>query len=357
MVGKLTDDRFLSGSMMAAAMGYSKWQTPNDVLKVLKNARDGNPRIEIPVTEQMELGNRLEPIIQSITADRLGCDLSADIDIPYSYGDVKNNDYFEVSLDGLLHPTHKKTIQHDPDAGIYVMAHTKNITLEGIGVSEAKNTSVYPEDIPDFSRGVFQLHAQMLAYGAKWGALSIMYQGRTVRTFLYEPDEQIIKLMLEQIKRVYENLEQSKWFLTNEPKEHVLHFPLAHSKEPPLILDMDQHAFDNIFHNPEDEEAEETEGPLTVGDLCEAIATGDDLIRAGKKQREAAMTGLMMIMGNYAKAEVYGDPNVSYKISWPMRKVKAKPAKPAQPEKVERQKTITVKRIIDKGKDDARAGN
>ena len=59
----------------------------------------------------------------------------------------------------------------------------------------------------------------------------------------------------------------------------------------------------------------------------------------------------MMIMGNYATAEVYGDPNVSYKISWPMRKVKAKPAKPAQPEKVERQKTITVKRIIDKGTD------
>ena len=70
-LGKLTRDDELSNSLLAAAMGKSQWQTPNEVLKNCHNASKGID-ISIDETAIMQIGNYLEKPLIELAAKRVG---------------------------------------------------------------------------------------------------------------------------------------------------------------------------------------------------------------------------------------------------------------------------------------------
>ncbi len=79
------------------------------------------------------------------------------------------------SLDGSAQGR-GQVIVSDPDNGIYVVGQD-SITLDGVGVLEAKLTAMEPEDTPPLWRGPIQLQAQMDIMQAKWGVLATLYKG------------------------------------------------------------------------------------------------------------------------------------------------------------------------------------
>jgi hypothetical protein len=75
MVGKLTpDDGTLSASKIPALLGLSPYKTPNELLKEAIDAANGIPPSRLSQSEQMRLGDLLEPTILREAAYRLDLD-------------------------------------------------------------------------------------------------------------------------------------------------------------------------------------------------------------------------------------------------------------------------------------------
>ena len=70
-LGKLTRDDEISNSLLAAAMGKSTWQTPNEVLKNCHDASKGI-NIQTEATAIQEVGNYLEKPLIDLAAKRVG---------------------------------------------------------------------------------------------------------------------------------------------------------------------------------------------------------------------------------------------------------------------------------------------
>ena len=88
MVGKITDNRLLSGSLIAPLMGDNPYTTPNTLLTNILGARKIDPfKVQnIEQNEAMEWGDIHEPVIIKRTADILGIDKVTDkVRVPYHY--------------------------------------------------------------------------------------------------------------------------------------------------------------------------------------------------------------------------------------------------------------------------------
>jgi len=197
MAGKLTDDKEMSASRLAALMGFSKYSTQNDELQFSMNAIDGKERPEIS-NEAMGWGNTLEPVILTVSVKKIGLTkFDTDIRKPYRHESLP----LQCSLDGTAEGAGLE-IKNDPANGIYVVGQD-SIVLRGTGVLEAKLTKVFPEDAQtiDLARGPIQLQGQLLVTGHQWGAVCVLYSGMTLRIFLfaahYETQKAIAKACLE----------------------------------------------------------------------------------------------------------------------------------------------------------------
>jgi len=188
MVGKLTPNDILSCSRLPAVLGFSKFRTANDELKVSIDALHGKEP-EFISNEAMEWGNRLEKDILKESATRLGIE-SYDLehDKPYFHKDIP----LACSLDGTATGSGQE-IFTDIEKGIYVMGKD-SIKLNGTGILEAKLTGQEVEDTPAVYRGVVQLQGQMDIMEASWGALCVLYKGTKLRIFLYEYNEDQVNL-------------------------------------------------------------------------------------------------------------------------------------------------------------------
>ncbi len=80
MVGKITDNRLLSGSVIPTLMDDNAYTTPNTLLTNILGARKIGPfKVHnIEQNEAMEWGNIHEPVIIKRTADNLGIDKVTD---------------------------------------------------------------------------------------------------------------------------------------------------------------------------------------------------------------------------------------------------------------------------------------
>lgn len=183
MVGKVTPSTMLSASRLPAVMGISRYQTPNDELEASIRALQGI-EVEFEAKEAMEWGNAMEPIILTEAAHRL--ELS---DLVIDHPEARFHDSLPLccSLDGTG-DGRGQVIRTDAEAGIYVIGQD-SITLDGIGVLEAKLTAMDVEDVPPLWRGVVQLQAQMDIVRAKWGAVCVLYRGTEMRIFLFAPHQ------------------------------------------------------------------------------------------------------------------------------------------------------------------------
>lgn len=316
MAGKKTPDTMLSASRLPALMGLSKFSTPNDELELSIAAIKSEER-DNKQNESMAWGDRLEPVILREAAERLQLsDLVTEHEQAYYHDSLP----LCCSLDGTG-DGRGQVITTDPDAGIFVIGQ-ESITLDGVGVLEAKLTAVQAEDAPALYRGPIQLQGQMDIIQAKWGAVCVLYRGVELRIFLFEPHAQT----LESIKQVTLDFQRrlDKFKDTGE----IDFYPPANSEDA-----------DRMFPVAEDKTVQlDSEAELLAWKILDAKQRATQ----AETDRAAAEKDLKVLLGE-AKAGVAG----KYEIKWPMRSFKAQPQKivPAKEAYSIRQSTLSVKEI------------
>ena len=316
MVNKVTPDTMLSASRLPAVMGLSKYRSPNDELQYSIRAIMGEERENIG-NEAMEWGNQLEPIILTEAAKRLEL---ADVQLEHTAAFYHPTLPLACSLDGYADGRGQR-IRTDYEAGIIVVGQDE-IELAGYGVMEAKLTAVAPEDMPALYRGPIQLQAQMDIMSAKWGALCVLYQGTSLRVFLFAPHQQTINTIAQVTTEFQAKLD--KFRETGE----IDYYPPANSKDA-----------DRMF--PE-VSAETVRLPSEAERLAEDVIRAKADIEAAEQRRSLAEAELKMLLGNAPKGMTD-----RFQISWPMRSYKAQPEKIIPPKEAYsiRQSTLSIKEL------------
>ena len=315
MVGKVTTIQKMSASRLPNIMGFSPWSTPNDELDVTLRARkEGVHHYEIKVGEAADWGNDLEDIILTRAAEKLGLsDLRLEYDKPYVYKDI-----LQASLDGGA-KAQRLVVNTDPDAHIYVMNAIGNTTLDGPGVLEAKLTRAAPSDTPAPYRGPIQLQGQMLCTGAQWGVIATLYQGVELYLYVYKADQEMQQKIIMACSDFERRVRDEDWY------------PAMSAAE---AADMKGDAPEDVHMDADD-------------DLKEKIERLAHL-RTELKAYEALVTDLQLdIMNAMGEANVCNTER--YRVTWPVRRVKAKPAQTKEISAVEehwaRAKTLKVEEL------------
>ena len=317
MVGKVTTIQKMSASRLPNIMGFSPWSTPNDELDTTIRARkEGVHHYEIQVGEAADWGNEFEDQIIRTAARRLGLKkLKLDYPEAYTYKDI-----LQASLDGGA-IADDLVVNTDVANNIYVMNSGDSITLQGKGVLEAKLTRVAPSDVPAPYRGPIQLQGQMLCTGAQWGVVATLYQGVNLYIYVYKADAEMQQKIIMACSDFERRVRDEDWY------------PAMSAAE----------AADMKGDVPEDVEMD------ADNDLQEKVERLAHL-RTELKAYEALVTDLQLDIMNDMKEKNANICNAgSYKITWPLRRIKAKPAQtkeiPAVEERWERAKTLKVEEL------------
>lgn len=317
MVGKLTPNDQLSASEIPVLMGASRFMTVNQLLKQKMDVISGIEP-EFKSNESMDWGNRLEPMILNESAVRLGLgNPKTNHDKPYFHESLP----FACSLDGSV-KGNGKTIMTDLDKGI-VCANADEVVMEGEGILEAKLTAHDIESATELPlyRGVLQLQMQMDTYGAKWGAVCVLYKGTTLKVFIYQRDEEVIAKMHEAIldfqRRLdkYKNNDEVEWYDIEDPREAA-----------------------SIFDEPE-----KTETDLShKSDLVKRIVELREMMADLEEQEKKLQVDIMNEMRDHAYG-IAGD----YKVTWTTINYKATPEKvvPAKPARTIRANKLKIREL------------
>lgn len=314
MVGKLTPDTELSCSRLPAVMGYSPYRTPNDELAVSIDAMEGKSRTW-EGNEATNWGNTLEPIILQTAAQRLGCSL----EIPTKPFAAPNGTKLNASLDGIIKPPGRVTVEHDPAKGIYVIGADK-IVLDGPGVLESKLTQTAAEDEPAAHRGPLQLQGCMYCAGLQWGAVAVLYRGIELRVFLYEKRLDIVAEIVRAVAEFERRKLAKDWYPPVSIADAARVYAKAEDDVPPVDL------------------------PDDAADLIMDLLTAKEVMKAAEQTIEATTSALMAMLGNALEGRVTVD-DTTYRVRWPMRTYKPQPAKttPAKEGYTIRMKTLDIK--------------
>ena len=315
MVGKVTTIQKMSASRLPNIMGYSPWSTPNDELDMTIRARkEGVDHYEIQVGEAADWGNEFENQILRTAARRLGLQkLKLQYPEPFNYKDI-----LQASLDGGA-IADGLVINTDPANNIYVMNPEGTITLDGKGVLEAKLTRTAPSDVPAPYRGPIQLQGQMLCTGAQWGVIATLYQGVELYIYVYKSDVQLQEQIIMACSDFERRVRDEDWY------------PAMSAAE----------AADMKGDAPEDVEMDADE---TLQEKIERLAH----LRTELKAYEALVSDIQLDIMN-----AMGEANICnagrYRITWPVRRIKAKPAQikeiPAVEEHWQRAKTLKLEEL------------
>jgi len=316
MVNKVTPDSMLSASRLPGVMGISRYQTPNDELEYSIRALKGEERRDIG-NEAMAWGNMMEPLILEDAARRLEL-----VDLVIDHPTARFHESLPLccSLDGTG-DGRGQVFTTDPDQGIYVIGQT-SITLDGVGVLEAKLTGMDVEDSPPLWRGPIQLQAQMDIIQAKWGAICTLYRGTQLRVFLFSPHRASVDRIAAAATDFQARLD--KWKATGE----VDYYPPADGEKWPTHR--------GAFPAQPD--------PIVLDASAEMLARKIFQTRQEIKQLETDIEDdeatLKKLVGTHELAIAGG-----YTIARPVKNYKAQPAKmvPAKEAYTLQQSTLTIK--------------
>lgn len=318
MVGKLTSDSKLSGSMAPVLMNQSHptyGMSRNDLMARVLNAQGrGNYSTEqFSGNEAAYFGNEFEEKIITEAAGRLGIDeFNTDVTEVYHYEDL-----FSVSLDGILKNT---SLALQASDGCILMDGSQAMILEGDGICEAKLTSAPYSEVPPPYRGPWQLQMQMMCYGASWGVIATLYQGVRLVLNVYQKDEQMQQQMIEAAKDFYARLDGPDWYPAMDGADAARTWQKGESDLPEIDLEP----------------------------ISETVIKYMDAKRAAKAADNYAKSlepRIMEHMALHEKAFLKDETGETMvEIKWPTRAYKAQPEKitPAKPARVERQKSITI---------------
>jgi predicted phage-related endonuclease len=334
MVGKITDNKDLSGSLIVALMGHSQFTSPNTLLTNILGARGVAPFTfqEVEQNEAMLMGDLVEPLIVKRTADILGIDKVTDkVRVPYHYHhDGKK--LFSVSLDGILHVETKKTITIDDRSTFAPQGLNLDFVIEGDGNLEVKNTRTYFRDVPLPHLGVWQLQAGLMATKRKWGVIAILYSGSQLCLYFYKEDAKMQKAIVEKCLDFYKRVEAVEkggeigdyMYPSKDPNDLAMVFD-SHDSDAPVV----------DLANVGDE-------ILEINQLKSMIKTSQERI----KELEAVV---MKEMGNSEIGEIYNTlGETTHVVKWITRHYKAQrpTMTKAKPERYERAKSLTIKEML-----------
>ena len=334
MVGKITDNKFLSGSLMPGLMGDSQFMSENTILTNILGARKVAPfKVqEVEQNEAMLMGDLLEGIIIKRTADILGIDKVTDkVRVPYHYYH-DGQKLFSVSLDGILHVPSKKTITIDDRSIFAPQGINIDFDIEGDGNLEVKTTKTYFRDIPQPYLGVWQLQAGLMATGRKWGVIAILYSGSQLCLYFYKEDATMQKAIVKKCKDFYQRVEAVEkggdigdyMYPSKDPNDLALVFD-SHDSDAPIV-DL-----------------------ANVGDEILEIHQLKSMIKTSQERIKELEAVVMKEMGNSEEGELYNNlGETSHKIKWITRHYKAQrpTMTKAKPERYERAKSLTIKEIL-----------
>lgn len=142
-IGKITDDRVMSCSRLAALAGLSPYSMPNDELRKSIAAIDAKATVApgaFTSSEPAHWGNLHEGNILQEIVTRLALE---DAELEITEPSLHKTLPLQGSLDGRANGC-GLTFTTDASAGIYVIGQDE-ITLNGTGVLEAKSTRHMPE--------------------------------------------------------------------------------------------------------------------------------------------------------------------------------------------------------------------
>ena len=320
--GKLTPDDMLSGSQVAAVLGYNPYMTANQVLKRAFDAVSGiePPKLDF---EALHWGSTFElPIINEV-AQRLGLgNPKTTFNEAFFHKDVP----LAVSLDGMVKGD-GQVLTTDPEKNIFTM-NADEIDLEGDGIIEVKLTSHELEHDLPYYRGRVQLQAQMdtvqSATGKpiRWGAVGVLYRGITLRIFVFKRDEEMIKqirdaaVTFDAKVQKYKQADETEWYDFSNSQEAAEIFDTAEEN----TMNLNDHFDDKITR------------------ILEIKQDIKDL----ETEAEHYQAQIMAKMGDYKYANTK-----KFSVQWGQLNYKATPSKvvPAKPARSFRSKSLKIKEL------------
>jgi hypothetical protein len=327
---KYSPDNHLSGSVMAAWLGYNPWQSP---YQVLENARSERQELD---SLQIDIGTAVEPVILERGLRSIGLDRKD----MYSYEDNPDHDttylakkHPELELyysdDGLIN-VDGVTIKTDPSKNIYVMNDAGEVTLDGLCILEAKYTTMLPasDHQPPLYRGPIQLQVGMMCHKAKHGILFTCYGGRELHVHVFDSHESTQKIIYDGVISFEEHYAAGTYPDPISIEEVGKLYPEASDDSVKLAVDL----MDSVNSYREAQEA----------------------IKQAEIIRKREAMKLMEALGEASSGVIPGF-EADTKINWPMRNYKPKPAtccpecgfeiEPAKDGYSVRQKSITIKEV------------
>jgi predicted phage-related endonuclease len=217
--GKLTPDDMLSGSQVPAVLGKNPYQTRNDLLKRAFDLLSGAEPEKL-THEAIGWGNKFEVDILNEACARLGLgNPKTTFNKPFIHDSIP----LAVSLDGMI-KGEGQVIKSDPSRNIFVM-NADEIVMDGTGIIEAKLTGQDVDvELPDY-RGKYQLQAQMMCTGAKYGFVCVLYRGVQMRIYAYVLDDEMVQEITEAAidyrRRIikYQENQETEWYPIESPKD------------------------------------------------------------------------------------------------------------------------------------------
>lgn len=332
-MAKLSPDNHLSGSVLPAWLGFSPYQSPYDVLERARAHNNGEPRPELD-SLPADIGSAIEPIILERGLRMLGIDPG----LIYHWevdGEESAKPHPSLMLfysdDGIIDLPEPMEIHTNEGQGIYVMNDAGMITIEGKIILEAKFTTVpkKPTD-PPLHRGPLQLQAGMMCHGAEYGILFTCYGGRSVEIHIFPKHQDTTRLITQAVIDFETHMAEGTW------------------PEPRNVEELGWK-----YNDPDPEP--EIELSSDMAQVVEIYEDGVKAIKAGEQLKADATEKLMSALGNHKVGSVISEAGKQYKVTWPWRTMKPKPAKlcphcqgeieEAKPGSTIRQKSISVKEV------------
>lgn len=309
MVGKMSDDRMMSGSRIPVLYLWTyedghPWSTPNDELRKSIDAKHGVYERTDTLGEPGICGNLLENALVENCCEELG------IPEPLCSPPVVRKEHFQCSLDGLT--TVPAPVTVFANGIIEIDGGETSIQISGPIPIECKVTSDFRRDDVPLYRGPIQLQMQMMAVNANFGVLITLHRGIERHIKIYRKNALIQDRIAELSKDFADRVESEQMYKpVNVDDASKVYASADGGVELPQLTDKVQ----RLVNLRQDAKAIETEiDALQTEIMCEM------------QDAEEAIIG-------------------SYRVKWPVRKYKAQPERvvPAKDAYEVRLKTLQIK--------------
>ena len=314
MVGKVTPNTQASASIIAAIMGHDPYKTPNECLRSCINANAGIPAKDWVQSKQAAFGDRIEPFLAESACKAIGgSKLKTDYEEAFHHKELA----LACSLDATCFAN--RTIEHDPENGIFVMTPERKIKLYGTGVIECKNTSVKPDPAgPAPYRGPLQLQAQMMCTQLQWGVVATLYGGFDLRLYFYDDALSMQILIANRVRDFQRRIEDRDFYAPENSGDANTIWPVPLNFDTKELIDL----------------------PDDVDGICEEIEDCKQMKKTMDAKIDALQSLLKIHLGDHESGIAK-----RYSVEWKMTNGRKEKTVTYEAKEPERAKSVKIKKL------------